>query len=408
MGLFSKKKKRDNDVNKIDAAFNRVYSQIDQIDSWEDPKKLEHYILDSCEQIIASTKEMERQKTEYRVVTSYLNDIKTIEALPSDLSLDLRSTAAKITELEATITSTRHIHRNISEDQFHMIAEEEDDIPDIIHRMSDDERLQDKLKRNMSYLEGEKSRWEIERENLAIQKDVLHKIGTVILTSFTALIIFLFVVASSTGTDLTTALLVIFFICAASGAAIYVKQNDIKKKNHNAVVRLNQAISVLNVERMKYVNLTNGLEYLNDKYSVESAAELQYLWQQYTDSIRDQQRYIKNNEDLEFYNGKLRRLLTKIDLHDKKIWLSQTNALVNKDDMVEVRHKLVVRRQKIRDRIDENQRIVQNERDEIDRLMLEHEHYLPEIQEIIKSVDKLCGTKASKTVQKRRKKYKAG
>jgi len=27
--------------------------------------------------------------------------------------------------------------------------------------------------------------------------------------------------------------------------------------------------------------------------------------------------------------------------------------------------------------------------------MMSHEHYLPEIQEIIKSVDKLCGTSSS-------------
>ena len=51
-----------------------------------------------------------------------------------------------------------------------------------------------------------------------------------------------------------------------------------------------------------------------------------------------------------------------------------------------------MRRKKIRDRIEDHRRIVQEERDEIDRLMTEHEHYLPEIQEIIKSVDKLCGT----------------
>ncbi|MBQ6463802.1 MAG: hypothetical protein IJJ59_10810, partial [Pseudobutyrivibrio sp.] len=57
--------------------------------------------------------------------------------------------------------------------------------------------------------------------------------------------------------------------------------------------------------------------------------------------------------------------------------------------------RLVTRRKKIRERLDDHRRIVQEERDEIDRLMMSHEHYLPEITEIIKSVDKLCGTSSS-------------
>ena len=150
-----------------------------------------------------------------------------------------------------------------------------------------------------------------------------------------------------------------------------------------------------NVERMKYVNVTNSVEYSKDRYFVKTSAELQYVWEQYQDKLRDQQRYIQNNEDLEFYNSKLERILGEIGLADDKIWLNQVNALVDKQDMSECRHRLVMRRKKIRDRLDDHRRIVQEERDEIDRLMINHEHYLPEIQEIIKSVDKLCGTSSS-------------
>ena len=47
MGLFTnRKKKKELKAAKIDDAFSRVYSQIEGIDTWN-PKKLEHYILDS-------------------------------------------------------------------------------------------------------------------------------------------------------------------------------------------------------------------------------------------------------------------------------------------------------------------------------------------------------------------------
>lgn len=59
MLFFGKKRKKEQE---IDEAFAKVYQEIETIDNWNDPKKLEHYILDSCEQIIALTKEIEEEK----------------------------------------------------------------------------------------------------------------------------------------------------------------------------------------------------------------------------------------------------------------------------------------------------------------------------------------------------------
>ena len=396
MGLFtSRQKKKELRAAKIDDAFNRVYTQIEGIDNWNDPKKLEHYILDSCEQIIASTKAMERQKMEYRIVTRYLNDIKTIENLPKDKAKDLRTTAARICELEQNLINARAIQRNITEEQFEVISDDEQDMPEIINRFSSDEIYQAKLKRNLGYLEGEKSRWEIEREELKEQVKLFRKMAIVIMVSFMTLLILLFTMYNASKTDISGWVLAVLFICAVSGFIVFLRQNKIAKDNKVAIVHLNQAISMLNVERMKYVNVRNSVEYSKDKYHVRSAAELQYVWEQYQDKVRDQQRYIENNEDLEFYSSKLERLLGSLGLADDKIWLNQVNALIDRQDMADCRHRLVMRRKKIRDRLEDHRKIVQEERDEIDRLMANHEHYLPEIQEIIKSVDKLCGTSSS-------------
>lgn len=400
MGFFTKRKtKKEIRAAKIDDAFNRVYSQIEDIDSWEDPKKLEHYILDSCEQIIASTKAMERQKMEYRIVTRYLNDIKAIENLPKDTAKDLRTTATRICELEQNILESRNITRNISDEQFTVIADEEEDMPEIINRFASDEIYQAKLKKSLSYLEGEKSRWEIEREELLAQGKIFRRMAIAVLTSFTTLLILLYVMYSVATVDISLWIYLVLFICAVSGFIIFLRQNTITRESRMALIRLNQAISMLNVERMKYVNVTNSIEYSKDKYYVKTAAELQYIWEQYQDKVRDQQRYIENNDDLEFYSDKLERILGSIGLADDKIWLNQVNALINKQDMSDCRHRLVVRRKKIRDRLEDHRKIVQEERDEIDRLMTRHEHYLPEIQEIIKSVDKLCGTSSSAKIK---------
>ena len=366
------------------------------MDSVNDPKKLEQYILDSCEQIIASTKAMERQKMEYRIVTRYLNDIKAIENLPKDKAKDLRTTASRICELEENLINARAIQRNISEEQFEVISDDEEDMPEIINRFSADEIYQAKLKRNLAYLEGEKSRWEIEREELQTQIKLFRKMAVAVMVSFMTLLILLLTMYNAAKVDISIWVFIVLFVCAVSGFVVFLRQNTIARDKKIAIVHLNQAINMLNVERMKYVNVTNSVEYSKDKYYVKNSAELQYIWEQYQDKVRDQQRYIQNNEDLEFYNNKLERLLGSIGLADDKIWLNQVNALIDRQDMADCRHRLVIRRKKIRDRLEDHRRIVQEERDEIDRLMAHNEHYLPEIQEIIKSVDKLCGTSSSR------------
>ena len=399
MGFFSsKKKKKEIRAAKIDDAFNRVYSQIEGMGSADDPKKLERYILDSCEQIIASTKAMERQKMEYRIVTRYLNDIKAIENLPKEKAKDLRTTASKIVELEENLVNARAIQRNITDEQFQVISDDEEDMPEIINRFTSDEIYQAKLKRNLSYLEGEKSRWEIEREELRYQVKLFKRMALTIMVSFMTLLILLFTMSSATEVDISVWVFAVLFICAVSGFLVFLRQNKIAKEKKVAIIHLNQAISMLNVERMKYVNVTNSVEYSKDKYSVNNAAELQYVWEQYQDKVRDQIRYTENNEDLEFYSNKLENILGSIGLADEKIWINQINALIDRQEMADCRHRLVTRRKKIRERLDDHRRIVQEERDEIDRLMMSHEHYLPEITEIIKSVDKLCGTSSSNKI----------
>ncbi|WP_458458596.1 hypothetical protein [Pseudobutyrivibrio sp.] len=396
MGFFSsKKRKKEIRAARIDDAFNRVYSQIEGMGSADDPKKLERYILDSCEQIIASTKAMERQKMEYRIVTRYLNDIKAIENLPKEKAKDLRTTASKIVELEENLVNARAIQRNITDEQFQVISDDEEDMPEIINRFTSDEIYQAKLKRNLSYLEGEKSRWEIEREELRYQVKLFKRMALTIMVSFMTLLILLFTMSSATEVDISVWVFAVLFICAVSGFLVFLRQNKIAKEKKVAIIHLNQAISMLNVERMKYVNVTNSVEYSKDKYSVNNAAELQYVWEQYQDKVRDQIRYMENNEDLEFYSNKLENILGSIGLADEKIWINQINALIDRQEMADCRHRLVTRRKKIRERLDDHRRIVQEERDEIDRLMMSHEHYLPEITEIIKSVDKLCGTSSS-------------
>ncbi len=388
MLFFGKKRKKEQE---IDEAFAKVYQEIETIDNWNDPKKLEHYILDSCEQIIALTKEIEGEKTEYRIVTSYLTDIQTIEGLPEEMRQSIREAATNIEQLNAARQAYEKATYQISEEQFMLMEQEEDDIPQTIHRLLDNERYQDKVRRDKNILEAQKNQWEIEREAITGERKILKRASVLLFLLYVTLLILLFVLQFMAKMDLTVAFLVLFFVGALGGAMIYFRSLYLQKQMRQATRNENQAISLLNVVCMKYVNVTKAVEYTKDKFGIHNSTELNYVWEQYTSAVREKEKFLRNNDDLEYFNGRLIRLLQRIDLYDRKIWLTQTKALIDDQEMVEIKHNLVKRRQKIRAHMEENRKIVQSERNEIDRLMTEHEHYVPEIIEIISSVDKLCG-----------------
>ena len=131
-GFFEKKKEKE---KQLDLAFDKVTKEIRSIDNWDDPKKLEHYILDSCEQIIGTTKEIEAEKAEYRKVTSYLMDIKTIEELPADTKHNLVETAKQIESLDQSRTKFQKRDPRISEEMFLLIEENEEELVDIVNKM---------------------------------------------------------------------------------------------------------------------------------------------------------------------------------------------------------------------------------------------------------------------------------
>ncbi|MCR5640421.1 MAG: hypothetical protein K6G04_03595 [Lachnospiraceae bacterium] len=388
--FFSRKKKKESE---LDAAFQKVYEEIRGIDDWDNPKKLEHYILDSCEQIIATTKEIEAQKTEYRIITDYLKDIQTLQNLPDKQQQDLRTCAKNIEEL--THSRQNFLNRDplISDAQYTLMEENEEILPSTIHRMQENERYQATVEKDMQYLEAEKSRLDMEYHDLSRSKKwyrLLAILSLVVFGSFLVVLLFLWEELSS----VRGVFMGVFFVGALIAMLLMLGLNHNQKVRRKTLRKLNDTIALLNVVRMKYANVTRAIRYEQERYEISNSHELNYVWECYIHTVESQERFEADNTDLDYFYKLYIRLLEAIDLYDRKIWLKQVRALVNPEDMKRVNHNLVERRAKVRSRIQENTKALKSERDEIDHLMKEHNYYVPEIMQIISSVDKLCGLKA--------------
>ena len=113
----------------------------------------------------------------------------------------------------------------------------------------------------------------------------------------------------------------------------------------------------MNKVKIKYVNNTSTLEYLYGKYNIKSLRELEFLYDQYRIMVDEVRRFQKSSGDLREYSDSLSKILFAHGVKDPDIWVKQTPALIDPREMVEVKHSLNVRRQKLREQIAYNENL---------------------------------------------------
>ena len=165
--MFFKKKKKASD-------FEKKMSELDTTvlmeKDYKNARKIEQYVVERLEQIIEVTKEIEDEKSEYRMVTSYLNDIQLLEDMPQEERDKITEVAVNVVQLNASRTEFLNSAKKLSDAQFAQLEQEEHEIPSAIKRLTANEMYRDTLKKDMKYLEREKSEWALRKEYLGHQQ----------------------------------------------------------------------------------------------------------------------------------------------------------------------------------------------------------------------------------------------
>ncbi len=387
MGFFKRKKKKRQEAERIRQENLDVMPEGFLGDGSDSAKKVQSYIMSCCEQIAETGKEIKEEQAEYRIITDYLNDIEVLENLPEEEMSEIRSTAENVRNLNKQRDAYQNAEKKISDAQFVQMQQEEELIPNAIKRLRSNEAYQDAVKRDMNYLEGEKTEWHYNKYGLVRQQKILKNLSFVLFAVFIISIAVLFVLQTGFYEDITYAWTIVIFIAAVSGFLIYLKMSYNQTEIKRSEVNMNYAIELLNKVKFKYVNVTNAVEYAREKYHVKNAYEFNYLWEQYLNEVKEREKFRQANEDLEYFNSKLVRLLNHYRLYDAGVWVNQSSALIDKKEMVEVKHNLIVRRQKLRSRIDINMQSIKDRRKELDATLRREKMNTPEIRNIIQSMD---------------------
>ena len=310
-----------------------------------------------CDQIVEATYQIEELQVEYDMVTSYFSDIQTIEELPQNVRQEIANIAKKIAFLEDETSGFLHEDDRISDENFRMIQGIEEELKDIFARLKELEDMDLKIKKDLKHLEAEKNSLEYSQDSI---EEHQRKLRTFI-TGFGVLgilsVLTLAIAGMLADTSLIMPILLILLVVAGVAAATVVTYKKLSYEFKMCEVKENRAINLENKVKIKYVNNTSMLDYLYSKYNVKNLRELEYLYDQYLIMIDEVRKFQRSAGDLRENSDALTKLLFAYGIKDPDIWSKQSMALIDNREMVEVKHSLNVRRQKLREQIAYNEEL---------------------------------------------------
>ena len=382
-------KKREKNFEK---KFRELNTTILSEKDYKNSKKIEQYVVERLEQLIGVTKEFEEQKSEYRMITSYLNDIQMLEDMPAEERKKISDIAMNVVQLNAARTEFLNSAKKLSDAQFVLLEQSEEKLPDAIRRLTENEAYRDMLKKDLKYLDREKSEWILRREYLSGQQKRLKYLLYILVGTAATLAVTFGILQLIFEMDFHYAWMGLLLVTAVLVSWVFLRiQNDASELSA-AERNQNRAILLENRVKIKYVGIESAVGYACEKYHVQNAAELNKQWGYYLEAVKEREKYQRTNEDLDYFNGRLVRVLSGYKLHDARVWVGQAAALVDPKEMVEVKHDLIGRRQKVREQIMNNLRMLKEQKAEAEQLLDKVGPMRPQVEQILFTIDKLCET----------------
>ncbi len=363
-GLFGKKKRAVQEVEEdgyrqeieLDTAAQRQEKRKEGKPSAKLGTHTERmsYVKDNCEIIIESGRQIDEAKVEYQAVTSYLTDIQKIDMIPQDQRQNLEEAARKLVNLNKEREKLQKKSSILSERQYHLYESYEKQLPKEMTSIREAEEYQAVIQKDIMHLEKERQKLDEEQEEI-ISKQAFLK-GIAVTTSVIVIVLFLLFALLSFYSEASFTIPFLLTVLMGMVSALYIFMEARKNSGSIRLVQTkqNRQIMLMNKVKIKSVNNRNYLEYSYSKYMVQNYEQLKIAWEEYVRMKDEARRYQSNTELLEFFNNELIHELKKYGIVDSEIWIYQPTAIIDNKEMVEVRHRLNVRRQKLRDRIEAN------------------------------------------------------
>lgn len=385
--FFKKRKEK----KKLKEVTDRYEADILSSERLKDIDFVKRYVVEQCEQMTKSATELSDLKKEYATLTSYLTDIQLIETMDEEDHNKLLDIANNIVNLNKAKKDMMETLGKIPDSRYNALDSYEDDIPKAIERLRENEHTQAVMKKDMEYLDGEKIEWAYEKSAINDEQNALKKFSLLLILLIGSAAIVYFCLMNLYGGEKVHLALIIALISGVAECGILWRMQNNKRDILQCNVNYNKAVEIQNSVKLKYVNITNAVDYAHDKYNTKSADDLAADWQKYLEAKKDRERLIEANEDLEYYRNAMVELLRSYNLYDAITWPYQVDALLDPKEMVEVKHAHLEKRQNVRLRMGELIDTVRDTKNVVEKLTTEQNVLNAEVRGIIETVNRITG-----------------
>nr|WP_302020119.1 hypothetical protein [uncultured Acetatifactor sp.] len=376
--LFKKKKHQENDTDDWETV---VYDR-DDVD-FSDEEERSRYIANCLEQMGEATREMNLLTGEYSLITSHLTDMEEIEALPEPQRRELDGIAGRLVALEQDSNRYRGRKNRMKDADFYRLREHEAEIQTGIEKLTECEVYGGKIKQDLQRLDRERHAYEYRRQELNNLMNNLRGMTVIFVTAFVLCILMLVVLQFVFRMDTKVGYLLAVAAVAVAVTVTWVKYTDDDRELHQVEIAVNKLILLQNKVKIRYVNNKNLTDYLRIKYGTESAAALKRLWVQYRREKEERREFAEAEAKAEYYRRQLLTKLSHYRIAAPERWVSQAAALLDKREMVEMRHELILRRQALRKQMDYNNGVAETARREIMDVAEKYPAYASEIKAMV-------------------------
>ena len=372
--------------------WKRDYEEAYEVEEWNEivydrddlqvhnRKQREEYVRGCLEQIAEASREVENLQHEYQVVTSHLKDIEEIEALPENESRLLMECAKRIDTLERQQSGYKERKNRMTDEKFHQMECMEEEVQEAYEKLE---------KADLRRLDSERQAYGFRKIELRhLMKDT-RSMTIVCATAVIFCLLLLLVLQYAFSFDVKIGYLAAGGIGALAITVIFLKYNDAVRELSQVESGISRLIRLQNTVKIRYVNNTHLLDYLYMKYNVKSAQELGRDYKQYLEEKDERHNYKRAEIELDSTQQELLHILRRYQVKDPMIWLYQTQALLDKKEMIEIRHNLIIRRQSLRRRMDYNKEVIAGKaKAEVKDLVENYPKYAKEILGIVAEYDK--------------------
>lgn len=337
------------------------------------------FVENHCEKISEATKKMEETKKEYQMVNEYLSDIQRIESLPDESRNKVTGLAKKVMVLEKDRKDFASSMSKMSSVQFNQMKECGDNIKNILKDLQENEQYCQKVRQDINMLEGEKNALRYEKKAMNEKIYLVRGASKIAITAFSALILLLLFIQMKSGKDVSL-FMYLFIGCALVAVfVLFWMHNYAIRSLKNIEYKMNHTIGLLNKVKLRYVNVEARIEYVYQRFGIHTSYELNKIWGNYLQTIKEQEVYHKASNKLYEAEEDLVEELKKYHLHDADVWVQQVDALLSQKEMDHIKKELHARRKRLQSTIEYNNDVIESSGQAIKKLVEEYPDHAQEI-----------------------------